>query len=223
VITASPTPRTRIEEAKARFTIPVLWRMFNLRGDPGSPCRSPFREDRSPSFSVFNEGRRWIDHATAERGDAVDFLAKIKGVSNPEAFIELLKMVDETAPLPVSSPHHSAVGTEPRRGPIKLDGIEPCSQAICAKSQSFALSLSMVSGWRRSGSFCLPILTRTRGAASSSPMTPGRALFTGGLMANASSIARLGMERKRGQSHATGRVQKPIGRSGLRRPVISRR
>ncbi len=71
----SVTPRTRIEEAKARFAIPVLWRMFNLRGDPGSPCRSPFREDRSPSFSVFDDGRRWIDHATAERGDAIDFLA----------------------------------------------------------------------------------------------------------------------------------------------------
>jgi hypothetical protein len=93
----SVTPRTRIEEAKARFTIPVLWRMFNLRGDPGSPCRSPFREDRSPSFSVFDDGRRWIDHATAERGDAIDFLAKIKGISNAEAFIELLKRVDGIA------------------------------------------------------------------------------------------------------------------------------
>jgi hypothetical protein len=125
---ASPTPRTRIEEAKVRFTIPMLWRMFNLRGDPGSPCHSPFREDRSPSFSVFDEGRRWIDHATAERGDAVDFLAKIKGISKAEAFIELLKMVDETAPQPVSSPHHSAPRAEPRRGQIKLDGIEPCSK-----------------------------------------------------------------------------------------------
>jgi hypothetical protein len=124
----SEAPRTRIDEAKARFTIPVLWRMFNLRGDPGSPCRSPFREDRSPSFSVFDGGRRWIDHATAERGDAIDFLAKIKGISNPEAFIELLRMVDGTVHQPASSIHRSETTTEPRRGP-QLDGIERCSKA----------------------------------------------------------------------------------------------
>src|SRR5258705_6952342 len=98
----SAVPRTRIEEAKTRFTITVLWRMFNLRGDPGSPCRSPFREDRSPSFSVFDDGRRWSDHATHERGDAIDFLAKIKGISNAEAFIEVLKMVDGIAHQPAS-------------------------------------------------------------------------------------------------------------------------
>src|SRR5437016_5755270 len=110
--TASPMPRTRIEEAKARFTIPALWRMFNLRGDPGSPCRSPFREDRSPSFSVFDDGRRWIDHATAERGDAVEFLAKIKGIPNAEAFIELLRLVDGTVHQPASSIHRSETTTE---------------------------------------------------------------------------------------------------------------
>jgi hypothetical protein len=122
----SPAPRTRIEEAKARFTIPVLWRLFNLRGDPGSPCRSPFREDRSPSFSVFDDGRRWIDHATAERGDAIDFLAKIKGISNPEAFIELLKMSEGTVQQPAATIHEPSTKTEPRPGP-KLEGIEPCS------------------------------------------------------------------------------------------------
>jgi hypothetical protein len=124
--TVSAAPRTRIDEAKAKLTIPVLWRMFNLRGDPGSPCRSPFREDRSPSFSVFDDGRRWIDHATAERGDAIDFLAKIKGISNASAFIELLSMADGAAQQPASTMHRSEAKPEPRPGP-KLEGIEPCS------------------------------------------------------------------------------------------------
>jgi hypothetical protein len=128
----SPAPRTRIDEAKTRFTIPVLWRMFNLRGDPGSPCRSPFREDRSPSFSVFDSGRRWIDHATGERGDAVEFLAKIKGLSNAGAFIELLNMADGSAQQPASQIHNSATRAEPRRGPV-LDGIEPCTESDLAQ------------------------------------------------------------------------------------------
>jgi hypothetical protein len=124
MMTSSPTPRTRIEEAKARFTIPALWRMFNLRGDPGSPCHSPFREDRSPSFSVFDKGRRWIDHATAERGDAIDFLAKIKGIANPEAFTELLRLVKNVHQS--AKTNHSPARTEPRPGP-DLHGIELCS------------------------------------------------------------------------------------------------
>jgi hypothetical protein len=122
---ASGAPRSRIEEAKARFTIPVLWRMFNLRGDPGSPCRSPFREDRSPSFSVSKDGLHWIDFATGERGDAIEFLAKIKGFSNAEAFVELLSMVDGTTYQPIT--HDSPARTDPRRGPLKLDALEPCS------------------------------------------------------------------------------------------------
>src|SRR5258708_13538587 len=120
-VIVAPMPRTRIEEAKARFTIPVLWRMFNLRGDPGSPCHSSFREDRSESFSVCYEGRGWKDHATGEGGDAVSFLAKIRGISNPEAFIELLQMVDGATHQPAKF-NHSPARTEPRRGP-QLDGI----------------------------------------------------------------------------------------------------
>ncbi len=93
----SATPRNRIEEAKARFTIPILWRMFGLPGKPARSCRSPFREDRSPSFSIYEEDRRWFDNANHEGGDAVDFLAKIKGISNAEAYFELLQMVDGPA------------------------------------------------------------------------------------------------------------------------------
>jgi len=126
IATASATSRTRIEEAKARFTIPILWNMLNLPGKPARSCRSPFREDRSPSFSVSEDGLHWIDFATGERGDAIEFLAKIKGISNAVAFIELLKMVDGTTHQP-ATPHNSA-RTEPRRG-LELDAIERCSKA----------------------------------------------------------------------------------------------
>jgi DNA primase len=88
--------------------------MFNLLGKAARSCKSPFHEDRSPSFSISEDGRRWIDFATGERGDAVDFLDKIKGISNAEAFIELRKMVDGTVEClaPTRSPE---VKTEARR------------------------------------------------------------------------------------------------------------
>jgi hypothetical protein len=118
------TPRTRIAEAKDRFTIPVLWRRYDLPGKPAKSCRAPFRKDRSPSFSVSEDGLRWIDFATGERGDAIDFLAKIKGISNAEAFVELLKMVDHTVTPVVTAARQSAKSEERRPD---LSGIEPCS------------------------------------------------------------------------------------------------
>jgi hypothetical protein len=128
---AKPAPRNRIEEALARFTIPVLWRMFNLRGDPGSPCHSPFREDRSASFSVCYEGRGWKDHATGEGGNAVGFLAKIKGISKEEAFIELLNLVDGTAEKVEESPRRPP--PQKKRETLKLWGVEMCSDADLEK------------------------------------------------------------------------------------------
>src|SRR5260221_7508045 len=127
----SATPRNRIEEAKARFTIPILWRMFGLPGKPARSCRSPFREDRSPSFSISEDGRRWIDFATGERGDAVDFLAKIKSISNAEAFIELLRMVDGAAEKVEESTRRTA--PQKKRENLKLWGVEMCSDADLEK------------------------------------------------------------------------------------------
>jgi hypothetical protein len=48
-------------------------------------CRSPFRSDRNPSFSVYADGRRWKDFGTEEGGDVVDFVAKALDESKSEA------------------------------------------------------------------------------------------------------------------------------------------
>lgn len=56
-------------------SIPELWAMLGLPGEPKphGAMRSPFREDRSPSFSLFVDGRAWKDHGTGEGGDGVEF------------------------------------------------------------------------------------------------------------------------------------------------------
>ena len=45
-------------------------------------CCSPLREDRSPSFSLFDGGRRWKDHGEGStgHGDAADFIERALGV-----------------------------------------------------------------------------------------------------------------------------------------------
>lgn len=81
-----------LEMAKERLSIPELWERCGLPGQPRRHCRSPFREDRSASFSIYANGRRWRDFATGEDGDAADFLARAQDISPEEGIRRLIKM-----------------------------------------------------------------------------------------------------------------------------------
>ena len=83
-----------IEAAKDRLRIPLVWRLCGFEGKPSLCCRSPFREDRNPSFSVYDDGLRWKDFASGEAGDAIDFLGKARGIENREAVREFLALAD---------------------------------------------------------------------------------------------------------------------------------
>lgn len=90
-----------ILDAKARLRIPDLWRYFNFPGVPGKSCRSPFREDRKPSFGVYAEGSLWHDFGTGEGGDAVDFLQRATGLSKKDACRKLIELAGgHIAPAP---------------------------------------------------------------------------------------------------------------------------
>jgi DNA primase len=84
--------RNTLDEAKQRLRIPELWRLLNLPGVPAKSCRCPWRDDHNPSFSVFADGMRWRDFATDEGGDAIDFLAKARGLSLGEAIHEFKRL-----------------------------------------------------------------------------------------------------------------------------------
>ena len=81
-----------LERALERIRISYLWQLFGLCGSPEPSCRSPFREDRHPSFSVYEGGRKWKDHATGARGDAADFLAAACKVTRREGCRLLIAM-----------------------------------------------------------------------------------------------------------------------------------
>jgi hypothetical protein len=56
-------------------TIAELWVMLGLPGEPKShgSMRSPFRDERTPSFSIHDDGHAFKDHGTDEGGDGVEF------------------------------------------------------------------------------------------------------------------------------------------------------
>lgn len=109
-----------IEEAKQRLTIPMLWARLDLPGDcRKNPCKSPFREDKHASFSVFNDGRAFNDLGGFGGGDAVDFLRLATGLSPEAAFTKFLEMAGggvAIAALPKRE--HTPKETQPRQKPV---------------------------------------------------------------------------------------------------------
>jgi hypothetical protein len=81
-----------IDEAKAKLDIPAVAKQCFQNWKPALSCHSPFREDRNPSFSVYDQGRKWKDHATGDHGDAVDFLAKALDIPPQEAVRRFVEM-----------------------------------------------------------------------------------------------------------------------------------
>ena len=109
-----------LQAAKERLSIPALWQLLNLPGKPGKSCRSPFREDRSESFSVFEDGRRWKDFSTGEGGDVADFLAAASGSSPEEGAKRLIQMAGTLPPERTNEPRktvcsHDAADSERER------------------------------------------------------------------------------------------------------------
>ncbi len=68
-----------IDEIKLAYRIPAAWRDLQLDGEPGKCVRSPFRDEKNPSFSVHDDGRRWKDFAAGESGDVLDFVGRATG------------------------------------------------------------------------------------------------------------------------------------------------
>jgi hypothetical protein len=80
-------PPIDLAELKHRYPIAAAWRDLGLQGQPGKCVCSPLRQDRSPSFSVWStqDGERWRDFATSEKGDVFDLVAKARGCNMAEA------------------------------------------------------------------------------------------------------------------------------------------
>ena len=78
--------KTLIQRIKDTFTIADAWQALALPGTPARSCRIPWAEkDRRPSFSVFQENRRWFNHRDGTGGDVLDFVREATGMETAEA------------------------------------------------------------------------------------------------------------------------------------------
>ena len=112
-----------LTEIKARLTIPEAWRLLGLPDVAGRCVPSPFRPDRQPSFSVYDDGKRWKDHATGARGDVLDFIAAALRSTTADAIRwarERLGGIPAEMPRPSVRAHKGEADGRTDRRPRKL-------------------------------------------------------------------------------------------------------
>jgi hypothetical protein len=79
--------RDSLRECKLRLPLPKLARLLYPGWEPKRSCQSPVREDRNPSFSVFQQDGLyfWRDHALGIGGDEIDFIIHARGCAKAES------------------------------------------------------------------------------------------------------------------------------------------
>ncbi len=92
-----------ISSLKDNFLIEHAWKALDLPGTPARLSKSPLREDKNPSFTIYDSGRRWKDWGTGDGGDAIDFIAKVLNVGNKDAIAAFRKMAGGEAPTTTAS------------------------------------------------------------------------------------------------------------------------
>ena len=77
-----------MDECKQRLPLPALMSKLGFGSEfQKASCRSPFRDEKNPSFGIFQHEGRWFfkDHGTDESGDEVTFIELALGISNRDA------------------------------------------------------------------------------------------------------------------------------------------
>lgn len=77
-----------MDECKQRLPLPALMSKLGYGTEyQKASCRSPFRDEKNPSFGIFQHDGNWFfkDHGTDESGDEVTFIEHALGLSNRDA------------------------------------------------------------------------------------------------------------------------------------------
>jgi len=80
-----------VEDVKSRVDLIEIVRKYAEIKKAGKnfTCKSPFRNEKTPSFSISPEKQMWYDFGAAEGGDVISFIEKIENCSFREA-VEIL-------------------------------------------------------------------------------------------------------------------------------------
>jgi hypothetical protein len=127
-----PSQSWNLDELKDKVRIPIVWEALELPGDPKKSTFSPFRNEDNPSFSVFDNGKKFKDFGDAEaHGDVFDFVRKALKCSKGEA----IQWVKEFAQNPKNfSASGASENSHPHLNSTKEDG-PPLSLVLTSPSE----------------------------------------------------------------------------------------
>jgi DNA primase len=131
-----------IDAIKEQMPIARAWALLQLPGTPKErkgAQKSPFRDERNPSFSIFNEGQNWKDHGTGDGGDVVDFWMKATGKSKGDSIAELAGLCGlanhANDPLPYKRLKSMGPAAQYEPVHVPLLDVEECTYAMQAAIQ----------------------------------------------------------------------------------------
>src|SRR5665213_3263586 len=89
--------RIDVNELKQKCPLPHLLHRLGLGRYARSSCQSPFRNDGKASWGIFQYGGRWMykDFGTAEVGDEIGLLAKLRGLDPHDDFLAVLNIYQD--------------------------------------------------------------------------------------------------------------------------------
>jgi hypothetical protein len=96
-------PEDVFAAARAGLNITDALERLGKETSQKSSFKSPLRDDKNPSFSVFDENRAWKDHGTGEGGDVVELVKVVLG-GYSEAREWLKQQLGIQTPLPDRKP-----------------------------------------------------------------------------------------------------------------------
>jgi hypothetical protein len=97
-----PMSGSRLNELtrlRQQCPMPLLLRKLGLAAHAHRSCRSPFRDDETASWGIFQRDGRWFfkDHGTGESGDEVTLIARLKDWDTKIDFHRILDFYEKTA------------------------------------------------------------------------------------------------------------------------------
>ncbi len=107
-----------LHKAIEAINIPEAWHRLGLEGSPGKSCKVPWRDDKKPSLSVYDNDRLFKDFSTGEGGNVVKFISLATNLSQSDAAKALIQWNGGTA-LSFSLPAKRARPPTPKTKPIK--------------------------------------------------------------------------------------------------------
>lgn len=76
-------------EVKARITMPEVLNRYGLSANSRGFLRCPFHEEKTASFKIYNEGRKWKCFGCGRGGSAIDFVMELYHISFSQAVVRI--------------------------------------------------------------------------------------------------------------------------------------